>query len=81
MQSPIAKLKVYSTGQVVAELYAPGLPDGTHDLYIESGDARIAELERGLSEIEQITLNDRAAAEKQVAVRDIVRSLMVRESK
>lgn len=49
----------------------------THVLEVgECSACRIDELQRGINEIEQIVLNDRAPADKLVAVREIVRSLM-----
>lgn len=34
-QAPIARIKVFAYGQVHAQMYAPGLPPGEHDLYCE----------------------------------------------
>lgn len=73
--APIANLEVFETGFVVAELYAPGLPAGKHDVYCApvSERERIAELEKVLREISKLgVLYDR---DRELARRVI--SLMV----
>jgi hypothetical protein len=43
-QAPIARVTVAGYKAVGVSLYAPGLPDGEHDVYINSGEDEIARL-------------------------------------
>lgn len=48
MQAPIAKITIVDGVVQRTGMYAPGLPDGEHELYCDNGEARIEQLERAL---------------------------------